>query len=330
MTTSSVRVAITGAAGHIGYALVFQIAKGNMFGPQTKVHLQLIELEAQLSALQGVKMELEDGGFPLLESVTCTADLSVGFAEADWALLVGAVPRKQGMERSDLLKINGGIFTEQGRVIDAVAKSTVQVLVVGNPCNTNALIAQQAVKRVDPHRFYAMTLLDQHRAVGQLAAKAGVTAADVDGCIIWGNHSATQFPDISAATIRQKPARSVIKDDLWLQSTFLHNVQQRGAHIIQARGLSSAASAANAVVDTVAACSGLWGDRVFSLACTSDGAYGVDPGLVFSFPCRYEHNKVVIVPGYTQDDYGQGLFMKTLEELRKERMTVLDLGLLCA
>ena len=328
MTTSTVRVAITGAAGHIGYALVFQIAKGNMFGPHTRVCLQLIELESQLSALEGVKMELEDCGFPLLESVICTADLSEGFADADWALLVGAVPRKQGMERSDLLKINGGIFTEQGRVIDAVAKPSVQVLVVGNPCNTNALIAQQSVRRVDPHRFYAMTLLDQHRAVGQLASKAGVTAADVEGCVIWGNHSATQFPDIASATINHQPARSVIQDDVWLETTFLQNVQQRGAHIIQARGLSSAASAANAVVDTVAACSGLWGDRVFSLACTSDGAYGVDAGLVFSFPCRYEAGKVVIVPGYTQDDYGQGLFAVTLAELRGERDAVSALGLI--
>lgn len=328
MTTSCVKVAITGAAGHIGYALVFQIAKGNMFGPHTKVCLQLIELEPQLPALEGVKMELEDCGFPLLESVTCTADLSVGFADVDWALLVGAVPRKQGMERSDLLKINGSIFTEQGRIIDRVAKADVQVLVVGNPCNTNALIAQQHVQRVNPRRFYAMTLLDEHRAVGQLAKKAGVTAAEVSGCVIWGNHSATQFPDIAYATINQQPARTVIQDDAWLQSTFLANVQQRGAHIIQARGLSSAASAANAVVDSVAACSGLWGDRIFSLACVSDGSYGVDAGLVFSFPCRYQDGGVVIVPGYEQDVDGQVLFDKTLQELRDERDAVSTLGLL--
>jgi len=325
MTKQCINVSITGAAGHIGYALLFRIASGAMFGPNVKVRLQLIELESQLQALQGVAMELADCGFKLLEEVICTSDLHVGFKDADWALLIGAVPRKKGMERSDLLKINGGIFTGQGRAIDAVAAADVKVLVVGNPCNTNALIAKSVVTRVNPNNFYAMTLLDQHRAVGQLAAKAGVGIDQISGCYIWGNHSATQFPDVANATIAGNDASKVIADNDWLTGEFLQNVQQRGAHIIKARGLSSAASAANAVVDTVAACSGLWQDEIFSLAVTSTGQYGVDAGLVFSFPCRFNNGAIEVVTDLEHDQYGKEMLATTLTELRAERDAVANL-----
>lgn len=328
MAKKCVSVAVTGAAGHIGYALVFRIASGAMFGPDVKVKLNLIELEAQLPALKGVAMELADCGFKLLEEVNCTSDLSQGFANVDWVLLIGAMPRKKGMERSDLLKINGSIFTEQGRVIDAVAAPDVKVLVVGNPCNTNALIAASTVTRVNPNNFYAMTMLDQHRAVGQLSQKSGAKVEDIESCFIWGNHSSTQFPDVANTKINGEELANVITDDAWLRGEFLRNVQQRGADIIAARGLSSAASAANAVVDTVAACSGLWGDEVFSLGVISKGEYDIEPGIVFSFPCRYVNGKVEVVLGYEHDEYGQKMMANTLAELQAERDAVKSLGVI--
>lgn len=322
MSKNTVRVAVTGAAGHIGYALVFRIASGAMFGPEVAVELQLIELESQLPALKGVAMELDDCGFPLLKKVTCTADLDEGFNAVDWALLIGAMPRKKGMERADLLQMNAGIFTVQGKAIDRVAKKDVQVLVVGNPCNTNALIARSVVERVNPNRFYAMTLLDQHRAVAQLAKRTNRPITEIDGCYIWGNHSATQYPDFTQARIGGKDASDVIQDDAWLETEFLSQVQQRGAAIIAARGLSSAASAANAVVDTVAACQGLWGSRIFSLAVTSDGAYGIEPGLVFSYPCRYVAGNIEIVLGIELTHFAQQKIAITAQELQTERSAV--------
>lgn len=321
-----VSVAITGAAGHIGYALAFRVASGQMFGPDVKVKLKLIELESQVAALEGVAMELEDCAFELLEDVTCTADLAVGFENVSWAILVGAVPRKQGMERSDLLKINANIFTQQGKMIDKYADPDVKVLVVGNPCNTNCLIAKSAVTRVNSNNFYAMTMLDQNRATAQLASKAGVAVEDVENCIIWGNHSATQFPDFTNAVIKGKQATEVVTDSPWLQEEFIPQVQQRGAAVIKARGLSSAASAANAIVDTVAYCEGRHGDKLFSLALTSNGEYGVDKGLVFSYPCRYENGKVVIDTSFTHNDFASSKLNATLLELRQERDAVTDMG----
>jgi malate dehydrogenase len=323
-----ISVAITGAAGHIGYALAFRIASGQMFGPNVKVKLKLIELESQLSALKGVAMELDDCAFELLQEVTCTADLGVGFADVSWAILVGAVPRTQGMERADLLKINANIFTLQGKMIDEYAAPNVKVLVVGNPCNTNCLIAKSTVTRVNSNNFYAMTMLDQNRAAAQLAGKAGASVADVENCIVWGNHSATQFPDFTNATIKGKLATDIITDNAWLEQEFIQTVQQRGAAIIKARGLSSAASAANAIVDTVTCCEGMHGDKAFSLALTSNGEYGVDKGLVFSFPCRYVSGKVVIDTSFTQNDFSSSKLAATLLELKQERDAVTEMGLI--
>ncbi|HNO22106.1 MAG TPA: malate dehydrogenase, partial [Leptospiraceae bacterium] len=247
----TVKVAVTGAAGQIGYSLLFRIASGQMFGQDTAVELQLLELEAALPALKGVVMELDDCAFPLLQKVTVTSDLDTAFNNINWALLVGSVPRKAGMERGDLLKINGGIFTKQGKSIEAKAANDVRVLVVGNPCNTNCLIAMNNAKGVPSSRWFALTKLDENRAKTQLAQKAGVQVSDVSNLAIWGNHSATQYPDFYNAKISGKPATDLIKDTEWLKGDFISTVQKRGAAIIAARGASSAASAANAVVDTV-------------------------------------------------------------------------------
>ncbi|NDE62713.1 MAG: malate dehydrogenase, partial [Cyclobacteriaceae bacterium] len=249
--SKTVKVAVTGAAGHIGYSLLFRIASGQMFGPDTAVEIQMLELEQAVPAAKGVIMELEDCAFPLLQKVSVSADLNQAFKDVNWALLVGSVPRKDGMERGDLLKINGGIFTNQGKAIAANAASDVRVLVVGNPCNTNALIAMNNAKGVPGDRFFAMTGLDENRAKSQLASKASVPVAQITNVAIWGNHSATQYPDFYNAKIQGKPVTEVIHDHEWLKGEFISTVQKRGAAIIKARGASSAASAANAVVDTV-------------------------------------------------------------------------------
>jgi len=325
---SKVRIAVTGAAGHIGYALLFRIASGQMFGPETEVELNLLELEGALPALEGVAMELDDCAFPLLKKIRCTSDLKVAMDGVNWSLLVGSVPRKQGMERSDLLKINGAIFTDQGRAINNYAADDVQVFVVGNPCNTNALIAMNNAPDVPKNRFNAMTMLDQLRAETQLTQKAGVPVTDIRDMIIWGNHSATQYPDFYNAKINGKSAADLLDED-WLKNTFVSTVQQRGAAILKARGLSSAASAANAiirgvnslVVDTAS-------DNTFSMCRSSEGEYGVDEGLIFSFPCRRTNGKIAIVKGFTQNAYGQEKFNATLDELRQERDAVRELGLI--
>jgi len=329
MANKRVKVAVTGAAGQIGYALLFRIASGQMFGPETEVELQLIELEQALGALEGVAMELDDCAFPLLKKITCTHKLEVGFKDANWAILVGSVPRKDGMERSDLLKINGGIFTQQGKAINDHAANDVRVFVVGNPCNTNCLIAMNSAPDIPNDRFYAMTTLDENRAITQIAKKAGVGVEDVQNLTIWGNHSATQYPDYHNTKINGKPLLETLNDESWLQGEFLSTVQQRGAAIIKARGASSAASAANAVVDGINALVTETPDgKTYSMCLSSNGEYGVDEGLIFSFACRTENGKCVVVEGIEQQSYGQEKFQTTLDELRGERDAVKSMGLI--
>jgi len=327
MATSHATVAVTGAAGQIGYALLFRIASGQMLGPDTRVDLRLLELEAALPALEGVAMELTDCAFPLLGSVTRTADAGEAFEGADWALLVGAVPRKAGMERKDLLTINGSIFAAQGRAIAERAADGVRVLVVGNPCNTNCLIAAANAPRVPADRWFAMTMLDESRARAQLALRARVPVAVVRDLAIWGNHSSTQFPDAYHATIGGRPAPDVIDDEAWLRGEFLASVQQRGAAIIAVRSQSSAASAANAAIDTVR-CIARPDGRIFSAAipAPSGGGYGVDPGLVFGYPLRTSGDgSVEIVPGIDHGEWAQGRIAASLAELREERDAIRDL-----
>lgn len=324
-----VKVAITGAAGQIGYALLFRIASGQMFGMDTEVELHLIELEPTLPALQGVAMELEDCAFPLLKNIVCTSDLKVGMQDVNWVILVGAVPRKQGMERADLLQVNGGIFGPQGRAINDFAASDVRVFVVGNPCNTNALIAMNNAPDVPRDRFYAMTMLDELRARFQLANKAGVAITEVKQMTIWGNHSATQYPDYFHVLIQGRPAPEVIKDENWFQNTFIPTVQQRGAAIIKARGASSAASAANAIVNGIYQ---LTHDtptgESYSMCLCSQGEYDVDAGLIFSFPCRTVNGKLEVIRDIAQPEFGRQKLAITLDELRQERDIVKQLGLI--
>ena len=328
MPDSPVTVAVTGAAGQIGYALLFRLASGQAFGPDTPISLRLLELEAALPALDGVRMELEDCAFPLLDSVTCTSDTDEAFRGADWALLVGAVPRKEGMERKDLLGINGGIFTGQGTAIARNAADGCRVLVVGNPCNTNALIGSTAAARhgMARDRWFAMTMLDESRGRSQLAVKASVPVSDVRDLAIWGNHSSTQFPDAWHATIGERPAPEVIGDEAWLRGEFIANVQQRGAAIIKARGQSSAASAANAVIDTVRNIARPTG-QIFSAAvpAPSEGGYGVPADLVFGYPLRARADAVEIVQGIDHDDFARERIAATTAELLEERAAVEDL-----
>jgi malate dehydrogenase len=327
MPESHVRVAVTGAAGQIGYALLFQIASGQMFGPSTTVDLQLLELEPALPALEGVAMELEDCAFQLLGRIVRTASADEAFSGANWALLVGAVPRKAGMERNDLLTINGGIFTAQGRAIAANAADDVRVMVVGNPCNTNCLIAAANAPDVPRDRWFAMTMLDQSRGRSQLARKAGVPVAEVRDLAIWGNHSSTQFPDAYHATISGRAAAEVIDDEAWLQGEFITGVQQRGAEIIKARGMSSAASAANAAVDTVRNIAQPTGE-IFSAAvpAPASGGYGIPEGLVFGYPLRATApGSVEIVQGIEHGAWAQSRIDATRDELLEEREAVKDL-----
>ncbi|MFN7096010.1 MAG: malate dehydrogenase [Gammaproteobacteria bacterium] len=329
MANQRVKVAITGAAGQIGYALLFRIASGQMFGPNVDVDLHLLELEAALPALEGVAMELDDCAFPLLKRVVCTSELAKGFDGINWALMVGAVPRKAGMERSDLLKINGGIFTKQGEALSQYAASDVRTLVVGNPCNTNALIAMHNAKDVPTDRFYAMTMLDEKRARFQLAKKAGVDVTAVTEMTIWGNHSATQYPDFYHAKINGRSAADVIHDENWLKNDFIPTVQQRGAAVIKARGASSAASAANAIIASVyQIVHDTPKGESFSVAKCSDGEYGVDKGLIFSYPCRVENGQIKVVEGIQFNDFSKEKIKITLDELRSERDAVRELGLI--
>jgi malate dehydrogenase len=321
-----IKVAVTGSAGQIGYALLFRIASGEMFGKETEVELRLLELEAALGALKGVVMELDDCAFPLLKSVFITANVNEAFKDIDWALLVGSVPRKAGMERGDLLKINGSIFTIQGKALSDNAKPTCKVLVVGNPCNTNAYIAKESCKNIPPQNFFAMTMLDQNRALTQLAQKANVDVTAVKNVGIWGNHSATQFPDFYHATIKGQSVDQVISDSSWLKTTFIETVQKRGAEIIKARGSSSAASAANAVIDTVRnIITPTPKDQFFSVAVCSDGSYGIEKGIMFGYPIRSDGNRWEIVQGQKHDAFAQEKIRATYEELLSERDAVKEL-----
>lgn len=328
MAKQQVRVAVTGAAGQIGYALLFRIGSGDMFGPDTEVHLNLLELEAALPALNGVKMELDDCAFPLLKSITCTSDMNVAFKDVDWALLIGSVPRKDGMERADLLKINGGIFIKQGQALDKNAKRDARVLVVGNPCNTNAWTCRKFAPSLNPKNFFAMTMLDQNRAVTQLAQKAGKAVTDVKNLAIWGNHSPTMYPDFYNATIGGKKVTEVITDEAWLKGAFCETVGKRGAAIIKARGSSSAASAANAVVDTVKNLVKPTpkGD-FFSVAVMSDGSYGIPQDVMFSFPLRTTDGKTwEVVKGLEHTAFSKEKIAATLKELEEEKAAVKDLA----
>lgn len=324
--TSPIKIAVTGAAGQIGYSLLFRIASGAMFGPDQPIALHLIEIPAALGALEGVVMELHDCAFPLLKSITPTADLDEGFRGVNWALLVGSIPRKAGMERGDLLGINGKIFIGQGQAIEKNAAADVRVLVIGNPCNTNCLIAMNNAKEIPRDRWFAMMRLDENRARAQLAHKAGVEIEKVTNMAIWGNHSATQYPDFYNAKIDNKPANEVIGDEKWLKETFIPAVQQRGAAVIKARGLSSAASAANAVVATVRSLTNDTAPNDWnSVAVCSDGSYGVEKDLISSFPIRVRGGNWEIVQKVPINDFSRDRIDKSVAELKEEKSLVGDL-----
>lgn len=323
---SPIKIAVTGAAGQIGYALLPRIASGAIFGPDQPVELQLIEITPGMKALEGVVMELHDCAFPLLRSVKLTDDLAVGFGGVNWAILVGSVPRKEGMERKDLLGINGKIFVAQGKAIAENAASDIRTLVVGNPCNTNCLIAKSNAPDVPSDRWFAMTRLDENRAKTQLALKAGAHWSEVTNLAIWGNHSSTMFPDFFNARIAGKMVTDVITEQAWLEGDFLKIVQQRGGAIIKARGLSSAKSAAHAAVETIRTIvtptpDGDWN----SVALLSDGSYGVEKGIISSFPTRSNGKTVEIVQGVPIHAFAQTKIDATVAELVEERSMVSDL-----
>lgn len=329
MAKSPVTVTVTGAAGQIGYALLFRIASGQLLGADVPVHLRLLEIEPALKAAAGTAMELDDCAFPLLAGIDITSDAKAAFAGANVALLVGARPRTAGMERGDLLSANGGIFKPQGEAINAGAADDIRVLVVGNPANTNALIASSHAPDVPGDRFTAMTRLDHNRALSQLAKKTGSSVNDISHLTIWGNHSATQYPDWSKALIGGKPAAEVVGDDAWLTDTFIPTVAKRGAAIIEARGSSSAASAANAAIDHVydwinGTAKGDW----VSAAIMSDGSYGVPEGIISSFPVTSEGGQWKIVQGLEINEFSRGRIDASVAELVEERDAVRELGLL--
>jgi malate dehydrogenase len=327
--TSPVKVAVTGAAGQIGYSLLFRIASGAMLGPNTPIILQLLEITPALGVLGGVKMELDDCAFTSLVDVIMTDDPNIAFGDADIAMLVGAMPRKDGMERADLLSANGGIFKPQGQAINANAKKNVKVLVVGNPANTNALIAMSNAKNIDPKQFTAMTRLDHNRAISQLAKHLGKSVSSVKKMTIWGNHSITQYPDLFHCEVDGKNAASLVNDQQWVNETFIPTVAKRGATVIKARGSSSAASAANAAMEHVRS----WvlgtpdGDWV-SMAVPSDGSYGVPNGLISSFPCTCANGSYSIVQGLNIDNYSRAKIDASVKELEEEREAVRSLGLI--
>ncbi|KGE03405.1 malate dehydrogenase [Pseudohaliea rubra] len=317
-----VRVTVTGAAGQIGYALLFRIASGAMLGDDQPVILQLLDITPALDALEGVRMELDDCAFPLLAGVVCTDDPNVGFKDCDYALLVGARPRGPGMERKDLLEANAAIFSEQGKALNAHASRTVKVLVVGNPANTNALIAQRNAPELDPRNFTAMMRLDHNRAKTQLAQQTGKAVTDVRRMTVWGNHSATQYPDLFNTEVDGTPAMELV-DQGWYEETFIPTVQQRGAAIIKARGASSAASAANAAIDHMRAWAlGTPTDDWVSMGVYSDGSYGITEGLIYSFPCRCRDGQWEIVQGLAISEFSEGRMAATEQELTEERDAV--------
>jgi malate dehydrogenase len=320
-----VRVAITGAAGNIGYAMAFRIAAGDMLGPDQPVILHLIEITPALAALQGVVMELNDCAFPLLAGAVATDDLNVGFKDVNYALLVGARPRGPGMERKDLLSANGKIFGPQGKAMNDHASRDIKVLVVGNPANTNALIASASAPDLDPRQFTAMTRLDHNRALSQLAEKTGAHVNDIKKMIVWGNHSATQYPDISQCTVKGQAAAELV-DQGWYRDDFIPTVQQRGAAIIKARGASSAASAASAALDHMRSWArGTPGNDWVSMAVPADGSYGIGEGVIYSFPCVCQGGNYEIVQGIEIDAFSRERMQATDQELREERANVEDL-----
>ena len=329
MSDTPVRVAVTGAAGQIGYAILFRIASGQLLGPDTPVHLSLLEIPAAVKAAQGTAMELDDCAFPLLAGIDIYDDPNKAFDATNIALLVGARPRTKGMERSDLLEANGGIFKPQGQALSDHAGSDIRVLVVGNPANTNCLIAQSNAPDIPRERFTAMTRLDHNRAIAQLAAKTGVAVDKIANMTIWGNHSATQYPDIFHANVDGRNAAEVVSDQQWLENDFIPTVQKRGAAIIEARGMSSAASAANAAIDHVhdwvlGTPSGDW----VSMAVPSDGSYGVAEGVISSFPCTTQGGSYEIVQGLEIDDFSRSRIDVTVDELEEERDAVRQLDLI--
>ena len=324
-----VKVAVTGAAGNISYALLFRLASGQAFGLDTTLDLHLLDIASTLSTLNGVIMELEDCVFPLLRNIIMTSDPYVAFNNVNWALLIGAIPRKIGMERKDLLEINGRIFAVQGRALNENTANNIRILVVGNPCNTNSLIVMNNAPDIPRDRFYAMTRLDQNRAIKQLAYKAGVNTSYVKNMIIWGNHSSTQYPDFYHAVINGEPITKVIKDKNWLLNDFISIVQQRGTAVIKVKGTSSAASAANAILDSIRSLINTTAkDNSYSIALCSEGQYGVDEGLIFSFPCRTENGITNILEDIKHNAFGQQKLWETLDELRKERDSVKSSGLI--
>jgi len=317
-----VRVTVTGAAGQIGYALLFRIASGAMLGNDQPVILQLLDITPAMDALQGVKMELDDCAFPLLADVICSDDPNVAFKDTDYALLVGARPRGPGMERKDLLEANAAIFSVQGKAINDNASRNIKVLVVGNPANTNALITQRNAPGIDPRNFTAMTRLDHNRAMTQLAQKTGTTVNDVSNMTIWGNHSATQYPDLFNAKVNGQSAIDMVEQD-WYENDFIPTVQQRGAAIIKARGASSAASAANAAIDHMRSWAlGTEGDDWVSMGVYSDGSYGIAEGLIYSFPCRCNNGDWEIVQGVSVSEFSRTKMTATEQELAEERDAV--------
>jgi malate dehydrogenase len=328
VSDSPVRVAVTGAAGQIGYAILFRIASGQLLGPDTSVHLSLLEIPAALKAVEGTAMELDDSAFPLLAGVDISDDPNQAFDGANVALLIGARPRTKGMERSDLLEANGGIFKPQGKALNDHAASDIKVLVVGNPANTNCLIAQSNAPDIPRERFTSMMRLDHNRALAQLAAKAGVPVAEVTNMTVWGNHSPTQYPDIFHAQVKGQNAAEVVSDQAWLESDFIPTVQKRGAAVIEARGASSAASAANAAIEHVHD----WvlgtpdGDWV-SMGIPSDGSYDIEEGVIFGFPVTCSNGSYEIVRGLDMNDFSRARLEVTVNELGDERATIKQLGL---
>ena len=317
-----VRVTVTGAAGQIGYALLFRIASGAMLGKDQPVILQLLDITPAMPALDGVKMELDDCAFPLLTDVICTDDPNVGFKDTDYALLVGARPRGPGMERKDLLEANAEIFSVQGKAIDSVANKSIKVLVVGNPANTNALITQRNAPSIDPRQFTAMMRLDHNRAITQIAQKTNTTVSDINNMTVWGNHSATQYPDLFNTKVKGQPAIELV-DQNWYETEFIPTVQQRGAAIIAARGASSAASAANAAIDHMRNWAlGTEGDDWVSMGIYSDGSYGITEGLIYSFPCRCQDGEWSIVQGLEISEFSHNKMKATEAELIEERDAV--------
>jgi malate dehydrogenase len=329
MNPDPIRVAVTGAAGAIGYSLVFRLASGEVFGPNQPIIIHLVDIEPALSVLQGVVMELEDSASPLLEGVVATANLDEGFTDVNWALLVGSVSRKPGMERKDLLEINGNIFVGQAKAIQRHAAHDIRVLVVGNPCNTNCLIAMNNAPDVPGDRWFAMTRLDENRAKTQLAKKAGVSVPAVSNLAIWGNHSPTMFPDFFNAKINGAPVTDIITDEQWLENEFVTTVAQRGTSVLKARGAGSAASAANAVIDSVKSIVGPTKAGDWHSVCVcSDGSYGIEKDIICSFPVRSDGKRVDIVQGLSSNAFSRSRIDATVKELREEKAMATELGLI--